>query len=166
MAESAVAKRSQAQAEAFDTSAVRAEGQVSLNKLLKAVLEKGSRLSTLSYEVLADYDQLYREAHSLLTSERVASNGSMDGLEEFYNLVNILRRNRDVAASIQRGLKNIRPLGGFKFVEEDTEKPQQQKKKGRPKGSVNKPKNPDSGGQAAPIFDMPPESADGSVKNG
>jgi hypothetical protein len=44
---------------------------------------------------------------------------SLEGLEDFYHLVQILKRNRDVISTTLRSLKNLRPLDKFKFVEED-----------------------------------------------
>ncbi len=45
-----------------------------------------------------------------------------DGLEEFYRLLLLVRRNRDVIGSLNQGAKNLRPMGQFKFIEEDLPK--------------------------------------------
>ena len=54
----------------------------------------------------------------MLTEERTAS-GGMTGLEDFYRMVQTIRRNRDVVGSTLRGLANLRPLAGFQVIEEE-----------------------------------------------
>jgi len=90
-----------------------------LNKLLSTVKARNDSLSSTVQELLESYEELYRDAYNQLMSERISSNGSFDGLEEFHRLVNIVKRNRDVVGSIHRGLKSLRSLDGFAFIEED-----------------------------------------------
>jgi len=90
-----------------------------LNKLLNDAKTRGDRLSSGVRELLGSYEDLYREAHNQFISERIAANGDMSGLNEFNRLVNVIRRNRDVVGAIQRGLKSLRSVDGFSFVEED-----------------------------------------------
>ena len=99
-----------------------------LNKLLAEAKTVGGRLETTVRNLLVAYEELYREAHNQFVSERIASNGNMEGLEEFQRLVNIVHRNRDVIGAIQRGLKSFRPLESFKFVEEDAAEERAQKR--------------------------------------
>ena len=47
----------------------------------------------------------------------------MEGLEAFYLAVQTVRRNRDVIMSLAKGLKSLRPLANFKFVEEEIDPP-------------------------------------------
>jgi len=104
-----------------------------LNKLLIETRTRSDRLNTAVRDLLISYENLYREAHNQFISERIASNGNMTGLEEFNHLVNVIHRNRDVVGAFQRGLKSLRPIEGFSFVEENAaeEKKVQEKKQAK-----------------------------------
>jgi hypothetical protein len=56
----------------------------------------------------------------------------MTGLEDFYRMIQTIRRNRDVIGSLVRGVINLRSLKEFKVVEEDdtVEKKPRKKKDG------------------------------------
>jgi hypothetical protein len=83
---------------------------------------RSERVSRELKGLLTSYESLYREANMTFMSERAAS-GTLDGLEDFYRLVNIIRRNRDVAGSLVRGLRSLRAMDKFRFVEEEETTP-------------------------------------------
>jgi hypothetical protein len=90
-----------------------------LNKILNNIQNKTSSVEESVQTLLAQYDDLFRESTKLFNEERTASDGKMDGLEDFYRMVQTIRRNRDVIGSITRGIKSIRPINQFKIIEED-----------------------------------------------
>lgn len=89
-----------------------------LNNLLENVKSQSLEAKKCIEKLFMSYDALFREGNSKLITERQSS-GGMTGLEDFYTLVHIVRRNRDVVGSLVRGLKGIRSLDGFSFIEED-----------------------------------------------
>lgn len=91
-----------------------------LNDLLSEVQNQSKDLNKRIKDLFIKYDHLYKESYKRLVLERDAASGNMDGLEEFYRLVNIIRRNRDVTGSLARGVRGLRATVRFKFVEEDT----------------------------------------------
>lgn len=92
-----------------------------LNALNQKTLKQVSELSERMKNLYADYEQMYKEGFRELTASRNASGGSMEGLEAFYIAVQTVRRNRDVIVSLMKGLKGLRPMGDFRFIEEDVE---------------------------------------------
>jgi len=107
-----------------------------LNNILNDIQKKTSEVDEAVQNLLAKYNDLYREGTRMFNEERTASNGSMDGLEDFYRLVQIIRRNRDVVGSLTRGMKNIRTMDQFKVIEEDIRsKPKKPPKKSSLAGS-------------------------------
>lgn len=90
-----------------------------LNKLMSAIQKEGSDLAQQLKIFLIKYEEMYREGNRQLQAERTASKGSMEGLEQFHRVVQIMRRNKDVAGSLVRGISNLRSMSEFKFVEED-----------------------------------------------
>lgn len=115
-----------------------------LNTLMTNVQKKGLDLQNQLQDLLIQYDELYRESNNRFMSERLSA-GTMNGLEDFYHLVQIIRRNRDVVGSLSRGLRNIRAMNKFKFVEQDVpEAPKPKKEKKSRKKKVKE-------------FVMPPE---------
>ncbi len=102
-----------------------------MNRTVQELQERFSRLKTELRKLLEDYDGTFREINAMYMDERMAS-GSMEGLEGFYRLLQIMRRNRDVIGSLVRGSQGIRPVDKFKFVEEDVPEPKAEKKKPRP----------------------------------
>ncbi len=94
-----------------------------LNKLMEAIQKEGTDLEKRLKTFLINYEDLHRQGNMQLMTERTAARGSMEGLEEFYRLVQIIRRNRDVAGSLVRGITNLRSMSKYKFVEEDIPKP-------------------------------------------
>lgn len=124
-----------------------------LNKMLKGVQDLSRQARSGFQDLLVQYEDLYREANQQLLSERNAS-GTMNGLDDFYRLVNVIRRNRDVVGSLVRGLHNIRPMEHFKFVIEDTEpKPEPKKKKVKKAAPIPEP---------VPSLESAPEETTGS----
>jgi hypothetical protein len=77
--------------------------------------------------LLRDYEGLYHESNGLYLSEKLASND--EGLEDFYVLLQTIRRNRDIVGSVYKGLNGIRSTDRFKFVEEEVPKKKIEPKK-------------------------------------
>ena len=90
-----------------------------LNSMLEDVQKKEKILKKDMEQLLKVYEKLHHDAHIEFITERNKT-GSMEGLEDFYYLVNTIRRNRDVIGSLLRGVNNFRPLSKYKFIEEDT----------------------------------------------
>lgn len=99
-----------------------------MNKIMHDLSNRTVDMRMKLRTMLTAYDELYREANRSFVHERNAS-GSTEGLEDFYILVQTVRRNRDVMAAVLRGFSNLRPLDQFKIVEEDTTKPRRATKK-------------------------------------
>lgn len=92
-----------------------------LNKMLDDVQKQSKDITRRLERLLGTYEDLYREGNSIYQRERL---GSSDGLDDFHRLVQIVRRNRDVAGSLLRGVRNLRPISDFRFIEEDFEEVQ------------------------------------------
>jgi hypothetical protein len=92
-----------------------------LNELKTKVLSESREIADRLKALYGDYEQMYQESFKELASSRNASGGSMEGLETFYLAVQTVRRNRDVVVSLMKGLKSLRPLDNFQFIEEDFE---------------------------------------------
>jgi predicted CopG family antitoxin len=106
-----------------------------LNKMLSDVKKNNMDIDAKLKMFLMKYDGLYQEANRQFHQERTAS-GSMKGLEDFYYMVQTIKRNRDVVSSLVRGITNLRSLKNFSIIEEDIpEHPVQKKKPGRKKQS-------------------------------
>jgi hypothetical protein len=99
-----------------------------LNKIMDGIQKDSKELESKMEELMVRYDELYREGNRQYLQERAAS-AVMDGLENFYILVQTIRRNRDVIGSLLRGIKNLRNLSKYKFVEETVPEPKLKKKK-------------------------------------
>jgi len=93
-----------------------------LNKMLGDVTRNSLDVVKDLKILFSRYEELYRESHRQFVQERNAA-GSTRELEGFYRLVQTLKRNRDVVGSLIRGINNLRPLTGFKFVEEEEPEP-------------------------------------------
>lgn len=88
-----------------------------LNNMLEDVQKKSKDVTRKLEALLGSYENLYREGHRQYMHERA---GSEEGLDDFSHLVRIIRRNRDVVGSLLRGVKNLRPVADFRFIEEET----------------------------------------------
>jgi hypothetical protein len=86
--------------------------------MITDVKRTGSEVEKKLKEFYEKYDAFYREGNHQFSDERIAS-GSMKGLEDFYRLIQVVKRNRDVVGSLIRGMSNLRPISDFKWVEED-----------------------------------------------
>jgi len=113
-----------------------------LNNILDDIQKTTSEVDEAVQNLLAKYNDLYREGTRMFNEERTASNGSMDGLEDFYRLVQIIRRNRDVVGSLTRGMKNIRAMAQFKVIEEDIQSKPKKPPKKPPMAGAPKEKGP------------------------
>lgn len=91
-----------------------------LNKMLVDVQNRSGRIKEDIMNLLRDYEGLLHEANGIYMSQRIAS-GS-EGLEDFYRLIQVIKRNRDVIGSLARGVTNVRPTDKFRFIEEDLAK--------------------------------------------
>jgi hypothetical protein len=97
------------------------------NRQLINVSQKTARLKEELLSLFRDYEKLYGESNNLYLSEKVASNN--EGLDDFFILLQTLRRNRDIIGSVFKGLHGIRPTERFKFVEEDIAEKKEKEKK-------------------------------------
>ena len=102
-----------------------------LNKILNEVQKDSSNIEKQLKAMFGKYSNFYQEANSQFNEERTASN-SMTGLEDFYSMVQTIRRNRDVIGSLLRGINSLRPLNDFKVIEETLLAPKLPKKKKTP----------------------------------
>lgn len=89
-----------------------------LNRNMMELQKKFSRIGVDLKDLLVEYDGMFREINNLYLSERLAS-GNSTGLEDFFRLLQTVKRNRDVIASVLRGCSGYRPVDKFKIVEED-----------------------------------------------
>lgn len=108
-----------------------------LNKQIIDIEKDRNEIRYKLSELFIKYENLYREGNSQFNSERSASAGSMEGLEEFRRLILIIKRNKDVVASLLRGTTNFRPLSNFKFVEEEIPRSVPKKKVRRNKSAIS-----------------------------
>ena len=107
-----------------------------LNLTISEIKKAGTDIEKKLKDFLSKYDSFYREAQHQFEGERISS-GSTKGLEDFYRLVQTVRRNRDVVGSLIRGMDNLRPITEFRWVEEDIPEVKQAKpKKTEPLESV------------------------------
>jgi hypothetical protein len=115
-----------------------------LNKMLSDVQYKTGKIKEDIMVLLRDYEGLLHEANSIYVIQKYES-GS-DGLEDFYRLIQIIKRNRDVVGSLTRGISNVRPMDKFKFIEEDLEKeatpkPQEKRRQRATAGRIEVPES-------------------------
>ena len=102
-----------------------------MNQILNSIQKQTSEVDASMNKLLMAYEELHKESSRMFREEYTASN-NMSGLEDFYRLTQLVRRNRDIVGSMTRGLKNLHHLNEFKFVEEETSQ-QEQKKATKPK---------------------------------
>lgn len=100
-----------------------------LNKLMIDIQNESIDIEKKLKGLLIKYDSLYRDGNQQFIEERISSNGSMDGLEDFRRLILIIKRNKDVISSLVRGIDNLRSIKEFKFIEEEISKPIKKRKK-------------------------------------
>lgn len=111
-----------------------------LNREVGIVVKDSAEIKIRLSRLLEKYENLYREGNRQFLLERTASSGSMAGLEEFRRIVLFIKRNKDVIASLMRGINNLKPLSNFKFIEEEVPTPKlRKKKKAIPKLVVDQP---------------------------
>lgn len=89
-----------------------------LNKLLDTVRSQAEDAKQVLERLLLSYENLYKEASSIYREETMGNN-SLEGMEDFYRLLQVTRRNRDVVGSMFRGIRGLRSMASFRFVEED-----------------------------------------------
>jgi hypothetical protein len=58
-----------------------------LNNILDSIQKKTSDVEKSVQDLLSGYNDLFREGTRMFNVERIASNGKMDGLEDFYRLI-------------------------------------------------------------------------------
>ena len=94
-----------------------------LNKTMDEAVKLSSEVKKELKNLLFLYDGFLREANHILLQERMASTNPNE-LGDFVYLMHLIKRNRDVVGSLNKGISNLRNLSGFSFVEdEDIEKP-------------------------------------------
>jgi hypothetical protein len=109
-----------------------------LNKTLSSLQDKSKKIKEELKNFLISYEDLFREVNGIYLHEKMASS-SNEGLDDFYHLLQTIRRNRDVAGSLLRGFYGIRPMDKFKFVEEDVPEEKPKKKPKQPPGDQTTP---------------------------
>ncbi|MBE3086160.1 MAG: hypothetical protein IMZ64_08085 [Bacteroidetes bacterium] len=119
-----------------------------LNRQLIGISQKTARLKDDLVALLREYEGIYHEANGVYLTEKVSSNNG--GLEDFYILLQTIRRNRDVVGSVLKGLSNIRPTEKFKFIEEEIQPKKLPPKKKRNYTEVS----------SAGVDEAPPDLAD------
>jgi hypothetical protein len=100
-----------------------------LNNILNDVKLETNKMNSLSKNLLIKYDNLYNIGCQIFNEERGKSNGNMDGLEDFYSLIQTIRRNRGIIGSITLGIRNLKNMDKFKIMEEDVEETVKKPKK-------------------------------------
>ena len=108
-----------------------------LNQIISEIKKTSTDVERKLKDFFGKYDSFYREAQHQFEGERISS-GSTKGLEDFYRLVQTVRRNRDVVGSLIRGMDNLRPITEFRWVEEDIPEVKQAK----PKKKITPDKEP------------------------
>ena len=106
-----------------------------LNKTLSDLQDRSKRIKEELKSFLMDYEGFFREVNGIYLHEKMASS-SNEGLDDFYHLLQTIRRNRDVAGAMLKGFSSLRPVDKFKFIEEDVpeQKPPKKKKPEQPPG--------------------------------
>lgn len=99
-----------------------------LNKIMDLIQKDSKDLETRMQNLMEKYENFYREGNRQYMQERAAAE-SIEGLEDFYLLVQTTRRNKDVIGSLLRGIKGLRNLSKYKFVEETVPVTKPKKKK-------------------------------------
>jgi hypothetical protein len=127
-----------------------------LNRQLIGISQKTEKVKDDLIILLREYEGLYHEANGIYLTEKLSSNNG--GLEDFYMLLQTIRRNRDVVGSILKGLSNIRPTEKFKFIEEE-EVPVPQPKKKKKRNYIEVPSTPEIGKASVDIADLIMEGA-------
>jgi hypothetical protein len=95
---------------------------------MDSIQRDSKELESQLKNILGKYEELYKFGNQQYVEERSIT-GSLDGLEDFYILVQTIRRNRDVIGSLIRGISSLRNLSRYKFVEQDIPVPAKPKKK-------------------------------------
>lgn len=94
-----------------------------LNKLMRDIQDESTKIKGRLKTLLIKYDSLYKDGNRQFIHEKVSSNDDMEGLEDFRRLTLIFKRNKDVVASLVRGMDNLRSMKSFEFIEEDVPPP-------------------------------------------
>ena len=104
-----------------------------LNRNMQSLQDRFLKVKSELKDLLVGYEELHHEINKLYVRELSASKTS-EGLEDFYRLLQTIRRNRDVTGSLYRGSQGLRPVDKFSFVEEDipAEPVKKEKKKKEP----------------------------------
>jgi len=118
-----------------------------LNKMMSEIQKESKEVEKRLKGLLVKYETLYKEGNRIFTHERIATD-SMDGLESFHRLIQTVRRNRDVIASLIRGHNNLRSIADFSFVEEEVE---------AAKAPARKKSKSKSRPKSQPVYDPEPE---------
>ena len=112
-----------------------------LNKRLAEFQDRSNRVRDDITKLLLDYEGLLHEVNGIYMSQRLES--GPEGLDDFYRLIQLLKRNRDVVGSMTRGIGNMRPTNQFKFIEEDLEKEKEKQEKEKQEKKKKKKPEPE-----------------------
>ena len=113
-------------------------GMSDVNKKLQNI---HNRFSSLKKELMAltvDYDAVYKEVNRDYIEEKNAS-GNTKELSDFFYMVQTLRRNKDVLASLLRGSTGMRSTEHFRYIETKSTSVKQEKRKRTSQKSLEVP---------------------------
>jgi hypothetical protein len=87
-----------------------------LNKIKISIQNESKKVEDSLKKFYSNYEILYREVNRQYLTERTAS--PREDYRDFFRLLQTIKRNKDLTASLLRGFSNMRPLYGFRFIEE------------------------------------------------
>lgn len=92
-----------------------------LNKIKINIQNESKKVEDSLRKFYSNYEILYREVNRQYLSERTAS--PREDYRDFFRLLQTIKRNKDLTASLLRGFSSLRPLSGFSFIEENFKAP-------------------------------------------
>jgi hypothetical protein len=91
------------------------------NKMRDSISTKTNKIRKDMGALSAQYQDLSKEIHRRFREELREQKGSMDGLEDFYQLSMLVKRNAQVANHMLGMLSKLTDISGYNITEE-TEK--------------------------------------------
>lgn len=91
------------------------------NKMRDSISSTTKKIKKDMGALAAQYQDLSKEIHRRFRDELREQNGSMDGLEDFYQLSMLVKRNAQVANHMLGMLSKLTDISGYNITEE-TEK--------------------------------------------
>lgn len=89
-----------------------------INKDLSNIQQVSKKVEAQVIDLFRNYEELFKRMDRSFREEKQAST-SLSGLEDFYRLVQTVRRNKDIVGSLVRGIRGLRSLSEFRVVEEE-----------------------------------------------